>query len=463
MNLYNTLTRRKEDFKPVGDDYVRLYTCGLTVYNYAHIGNLRTYFFEDILRRTLEYFNYRVRHVMNVTDVGHLESDADSGEDKLVLGARREGKTPAEIARFYEKIFFEDLAAMNILKPHVICRASEHIDDMIEFVKALIEKQFAYEVEGNVYFSVERFPEYGRLSGMPVEDRLAGARIEIDPNKRHPGDFALWLSKSKFPNQIMQWDSPWGRGFPGWHIECTVMAIKYLGARIDIHCGGVDHIAVHHTNEIAQAEAYLGHKWCSYWLHGEWLVVAREKMSKSKGGFLDLRAIAENGYGPMHLRYLYLTAHYRQPLEFSYESLDAAKNAYENLNARIIELKEMKEPADSDQELKAGIQAKFRDAIADDLNMPATLALAWKTLKDNTLSPRDRINLIEDFDRILGLNIAGFARRDLPDDCRLLILEREKARDRKEFHEADRIRDLLAEKGIGMKDTPRGTDWYWLR
>src|SRR4030042_1398202 len=348
LNVFNTLTRKQESFKPISDDYVKLYTCGLTVYNYAHIGNLRTYFFEDILRRTLEYFDYRVRHVMNVTDVGHLESDADTGEDKLVLGARREGKTPEEIARFYEKIFFEDLVSMNILQPHIICRASEYINDMIEFIKVLIEKKYAYEVEGNVYFSIERFPEYGRLSGMPVDKLVAGARIEIDSNKRYPGDFALWLSKSKFPNQIMQWESPWGRGFPGWHIECTVMSIKCFGEHLDIHCGGVDHIAVHHTNEIAQAEAYLGHRWCNYWMHGEWLVVAKEKMSKTKGEFLDLRAIAKNGYMPMHLRYLYLTAHYRQQLEFSYESLTAAKNAFENLKTRVLELKVINEPVDSD-------------------------------------------------------------------------------------------------------------------
>ncbi len=462
IKLYNTLSRKKELFSPVSNDFIRLYTCGLTVYNYAHIGNLRTYFFEDILRRVLEYFKYSIRHVMNITDVGHLESDADTGEDKLVVGARREGKTPQEIALFYEKIFFEDLASMNILPPHLICRASEHINDMIEFIKILIEKQYAYEIEGNVYFSIERFPEYGKLSGMPADKLIAGARIEIDPNKRHPDDFALWLSKSKFPNQIMQWESPWGRGFPGWHIECTVMAIKYLGERLDIHCGGVDHITVHHTNEIAQAEAYLGHKWCNYWLHGEWLVVSKEKMSKSKGGFLDLRAIAEYGYAPVHLRYLFLIAHYRQQLDFTSESLSAAKNAFENMKNRILELKTAQAETVDNEMLRAKIHSEFREAIADDLNTPVALSLVWKVLKETALSPRDKMSLIMDFDRIFGLGLSDLSRHNLPEDCYALIKEREQARQNKNWDEADRIRQLLADKGIGIKDTASGTDWYWL-
>ena len=463
IKLYNTWSRKKELFKPISDDCVRLYTCGPTVYNYSHIGNFRAYIFEDILRRTLEYFGYKVKHVMNVTDVGHLVSDADTGEDKMVIGARREGKTVKEIALYYEKIFFQDAESLNILRPHVVCRATAHVNDMIEFVRVLVDKGYAYEVEGNVYFEISKFPEYGKLSGIPIEKLLAGARIEVDKNKRHPGDFALWLSKSKFPNQVMQWDSPWGRGFPGWHIECTVLAIKYLGKRLDIHCGGIDHIPIHHTNEIAQAEAYLGHRWCDVWMHGEFLVLKRDKMSKSKEGFLDLRALVNHGFEPLHYRYFCLGAHYRQQLEFSFEGLEGAKRAYEKLRQRVLEFRADIDVTHSNPKLMKEYISEFKSVIADDINAPLALAVLWKVVKDTKLLSRDKLNLLLEFDRVLGLGFITAERKELPEAYRKLIKQREQARKDKNWDEADRLREELRQHDIGIKDTLKGTKWYWLK
>ena len=335
FNVYNTMTRNKDEFVPYKEGKVGMYTCGPTVYNYAHIGNLRTYIFEDVLKKSLEYENYKVKHVMNITDVGHLQSDGDEGEDKMALGASREHKTVWEIAKFYEDAFFEDCIKLNIKRPTIVCRATDHIQDMINLIKKLEEKGYTYVSNGNVYFEIDKFEDYAKLANISMDELEAGSRIEIDPNKKNPLDFVLWFTNSKFSNQIMQWESPWGRGFPGWHLECSAMSIKYIGEYLDIHCGGIDHIAIHHTNEVAQSEGVLGHKWVKYWMHGEFLVLDSGKMSKSSGDFLTISRLEEEGYSPLDYRYFCLQSKYRKQLVFSFESLNDARNGYKKLKERI--------------------------------------------------------------------------------------------------------------------------------
>ena len=361
IRLFNTLGRQLVDFVPIEAGKVRLYACGLTVYNYAHIGNLRTYIFEDVLRRTLEYLGYEVKHVMNVTDVGHLTSDADTGEDKLLVGARREGKTVWEIARYYEKIFFQDLSDLNILMPHVTCRATEHIPEMISLVERILENGCGYEAGGNIYFSVDKFPAYGEMAMLQLEKQQAGARIAVDEHKRNPHDFVLWFTESKFPHQEMKWDSPWGVGFPGWHVECTAMAMKYLGEQLDIHCGGVDHISVHHTNEIAQAEAACGHRWVNYWLHSEFLMMKKDRMSKSSGQFLTLAEVRKQGFSPLDYRYFCLGAHYRSKLQFDWQALAGARNARQTLRNRYLDW--LEDSSDFGDDRINGYQREFETAI----------------------------------------------------------------------------------------------------
>ena len=341
LKLYNTYSRQVEPLVPSNPDgVVRMYCCGPTVYNFAHIGNLRTYIFEDVLRKTIKRAGFSLKHAMNITDVGHLTSDADEGDDKMVLAAEKEHKTVMDIARKYEDTFFAHTKALNIERPDVVCRATEHIQDMIKFVEKLEEKGYAYFSNGNVYFDTSKFPAYGCLSGQRRDDMKHGARVETDDNKRNSSDFVLWFTSSKFKNQILQWDTKWGRGYPGWHIECSAMSVKHLGPHLDIHCGGVDHIAVHHENEIAQSEAYLGEKWCNCWLHGEFLQMKNdEKMSKSKGNFITLDTLIDKGYLPEAYRYLCLTSHYRSSLVFSYENLDAAAAALKNLHNKYLEFK----------------------------------------------------------------------------------------------------------------------------
>jgi cysteinyl-tRNA synthetase len=336
--IYNTLTRKKEELIPIEEGKIRLYTCGPTVYNFAHIGNLRTYIFEDVLKKSLKYAGYDVRHVMNITDVGHLESDGDSGEDKMALGAEREKKTVWEIARFYEDAFLKDCGKLNIERPTIVSRATEHIEDMIKLIRILEEKGFTYEANGNIYYSIDKFKDYNKLANLSMEELEAGSRVDIDPHKRNPLDFVLWFTNSKFTNQIMQWDSPWGKGFPGWHLECSAMSIKYLGERIDIHCGGVDHIPVHHTNEIAESEGALGHKWVNYWMHGEFLVLNNEKMSKSSGDFLTLSKLIEKGYSPLDYRYFCMQSRYRKQLLFNFENLTEAQKSLKKLRNKIANI-----------------------------------------------------------------------------------------------------------------------------
>lgn len=463
MQLFNTLTRRKEDFKPLVEKHAGIYCCGPTVYNYAHIGNLRTYVFEDLLRRTLARGGFQVHHVMNITDVGHLQSDADDGEDKMMLAQQREQKSPWDIAKFYEEAFFDDCRKLGILRPHTVCRATDHIAEMIAMVQTLMAKGYAYQAGGNnpnVYFDTSKFPAYRDFARLPEGDD-AHARVDEDTAKRNPSDFVLWftLQGSKYPNQIMKWDSPWGVGFPGWHIECSAMASKYLGDRFDIHCGGIDHITVHHTNEVAQSECCHGHQWVNYWLHGAFLIEDSGKMSKSKGEFLTLQKIIDAGYAPMHYRYLCLTAHYRSELKFSYESLDSARNAYDTLCHKADEWRRMGGTASLSASAKE-IISKIDAAMRDDLNAPVALSHLWEAMRDEGLTPADQLGILDAADSALGLGGVTLSRPELTAEQVELIARREQCRRDKKWQESDEIRALLAAQGLMLKDRPEGTIWY---
>lgn len=459
LQFFNTLTRRKEDFKPIDAKNVRLYCCGPTVYNYAHIGNLRTYVFEDLLRRTLARGGFGLTHVMNITDVGHLQSDADDGEDKMAIAAQREQKSPWDIAKYYEEAFFKDTRQLGILKPHVVCRATDHIAEMIAMVETLEAKDIAYRAGGNVYFDTAKFSTYADFARLPQEQLQA--RVDEDSNKRNPADFVLWftLEGSKYPNQIMKWDSPWGVGFPGWHIECSAMAMKYLGDHIDIHCGGIDHIPVHHTNEIAQSEACCGHKWVNTWLHGEFLLVDEGKMAKSGSNFLTLQKLIDDGYSPMHYRYLCLSAHYRGSLKFSYESLDGARQAYDTLCHKAEAWREIKGAGPVSPAAKDVI-TRIDAAMADDLNAPIALSVLWEAMRNPELTPADMLNIIDAADSALGLGGLMLSKPEMTQDQENLINAREAFRRDKNWAESDRIRDQLAAEGILLKDRPEGTTWY---
>lgn len=465
FNIYNTLTREKEAFMPLEEGKVGMYACGPTVYYYAHIGNLKTYIFEDVLRKSLEYSGYKVKHVMNITDVGHLESDADEGEDKMALGAKRENKTVWEIARFYEDTFFEDCEKLNIVRPTIVCRATEHIQDMIDFIKVLEEKGYTYIANGNVYFEIEKFPDYNKLAKLNMEDLQAGARIEIDENKRNPMDFVLWFTNSKFSNQIMQWESPWGRGFPGWHIECSAMSSKYLGDRIDIHCGGVDHIPVHHTNEIAQSECASGHKWVNYWIHSEWLIVDGGKMSKSSGEILTVSKLIEEGFNPLDYRYFCLQSRYRKQLMFSYDNLKDAQNGHKKLKKRIAAiLKELDENQTVNDEKINSYKQKFLEQICDDLNIPNALTVLQDVIKDETLNNMEKVVLIEDFDKVFSMDLLVVETEGTTPEVdeeliNKLIAERNEARASKDWAKADEIRNKLLEMNIEILDTREGTSF----
>ncbi|WP_346877173.1 MULTISPECIES: cysteine--tRNA ligase [unclassified Clostridium] len=461
--LYNTMTRNKEEFIPANKNKVGMYTCGPTVYNYAHIGNLRTYIFEDALKKSLEYVGYKVKHVMNVTDVGHLQSDGDEGEDKMALGASREHKTVWEIAKFYEDAFFEDCKKLNVKKPTVVCRATEHIEDMIKFVQKLEERGYTYESNGNVYFEIDKFEDYTKLANLSIDELEAGSRIEIDPNKKNPLDFVLWFTNSKFSNQIMQWNSPWGRGFPGWHLECSTMSIKYLGENIDIHCGGIDHIPVHHTNEIAQSEAALGHKWVNYWVHGEFLVLDGGKMSKSSGDFLTVSKLEEEGFSPLDYRYFCLQSKYRKQLVFSFESLKDAQNGYKALKKKIgTILTNIDETNNMNKELISGYQEKFKTQISDDLNIANAFTVLNEVIKDGELNNKEKAFLIEDFDKVFSLNLMTIEKEAIEVDEKLinhLIEERNIARKEKNYKRSDKIRAQLLEMNIEVLDSKEGTSW----
>ncbi len=465
FSVYNTLTRAKEEIIPVEEGRIRLYTCGPTVYNYAHIGNLRTYIFEDVLKKSMEYTGLKIRHVMNITDVGHLESDSDTGEDKMALGASREKKTVWEIARFYEEAFLRDCRLLNIEAPAIVCRATEHIEDMIKFIQILEDKGFTYIANGNVYFSIEKYPDYARLANLSMEELEAGSRVEVDPFKKNPLDFVLWFTNSKFSNQIMQWESPWGKGFPGWHIECSAMSMKYLGERIDIHCGGVDHIPVHHTNEIAQSESAVGHKWVNYWMHGEFLVIDSGKMSKSSGDFLTLSRLIEEGYSPLDYRHFCLQSRYRKQLVFSFESLKESQRALKKLKSRIKNIVESQRDDEiPDMSKVKEYQDRFAEQIADDLNIANAFTVLSEVIKSDMLNNTEKIYLIDDFDKVFSLNLTAAEEMNDSDNIdeeyiEALILERNKARKEKDWAKADEIRNTLLENSIELIDSKDGTAW----
>jgi cysteinyl-tRNA synthetase len=469
VKLFNTMTRAIEPFRALIDREARVYCCGPTVYNFQHIGNLRTYLFEDILARTLRKAGYAVTHVMNVTDVGHLASDADEGEDKMLLAQKREGKKSHEIAEYYTKVFFDDCKQLNILKPDIVCKATDHIPQMIALIERLIERGYAYQSSGNVYFDVSRYDEYGTLSGQSLDSLKAGARIDVDTSKRNPLDFALWFTKSKFENQELQWDSPWGRGYPGWHIECSAMSMEYLGESFDIHCGGIDHIPVHHTNEIAQSECATGKTFASIWMHGGFLVESGGKMSKSKGEFLTLSTLKEKGFEPLAYRYLCLTSHYRNELSWSWKSLEGAQNSLDRLRSRILEIQDIKVSTDSDSSISdnsispkaESFRIAFYHSLYTDLNMPQCLASVYELLSDKEITNAEKSIVIRDFDVLLGLDLHTKKKQDtselpIPEEIRKLCEERDQARARKDFKKSDELRDTITAAGYSIKDTPSG-------
>lgn len=467
VRLYNTMGRQVEEFVPREPGKVGLYCCGPTVYNYAHIGNLRTYVFEDILRRVLERNGYALTHVMNVTDVGHLTDDADEGEDKMLVGARERGMTVWQIAEHFTDAFFTDIERLNILTPHHAPRATQHIEEMQQLIRRLEAKGLTYQADGNVYFSIDAFPRYGELALLDRQELRAGARIEVDAAKKNPRDFVLWFTHSKFEHQAMQWDSPWGRGYPGWHLECSAMSMKYLGEQFDIHCGGVDHINVHHTNEIAQSEGATGKQWVRYWMHGEFLIMPSGRMGKSEGNMITLSTLVERGYHPLDYRLFLLGAHYRTQLTFSYEALDAAKRSRASLVEQLRELADRAGGVASTpgmDELGAlgrAVRDEINSALADDLNAPRALGALRAALKDQEIPAAERLAVALDADAVFGLKLrdAVEQRRELPAPLAALIEERNEARGRRDFARADAIRAELAAAGVTIEDTPNGTKW----
>lgn len=458
LYLYNTLTRSKELFTPIEPGKVKMYCCGPTVYNYQHIGNLRTFFFEDILKRTLLYNGYSVFHVMNITDVGHLVSDDDEGEDKMEKGALREGKTVWDIAEYYTRVFKNDMSRLNNIPPDVYSKATDYIAEQIDMISCLEKKGFTYVTDDGVYYDTSKFPSYPDLAKLDIEGLQEGKRVKFSSEKKNITDFALWKFSPKDSTRQMEWESPWGKGFPGWHIECSAMSKKFLGPHFDIHCGGVDHIPIHHTNEIAQSEACNGEKYVNFWLHGEFLIEDSGKMSKSKGEFLTLQTLIDKGYLPMHYRYYLLNTHYRKRLNFSYEGLDTARNGYESLANKIKQLlKEIGDdrlPAPSDS-----YKDKFLDVLNDDLNTTEGLAVMWELLKDNSLSPSEKLSTIYDLDKVFGLELENILiedNLDIPVEIIELADKRMDAKNNKDFALADQLRDEIKDKGYEVMDTKDG-------
>jgi cysteinyl-tRNA synthetase len=463
IQIYNTLTRRKETFRPIEVGRVGMYHCGPTVYDQAHIGNMRTYIMADLIRRTFEYLGYEVRQVMNVTDVGHLTSDADEGEDRMLIGARRTGRDPWEIAEQFTRLFFQDSAALNILRPHVVCKATEHIPGMINLVERLQTLGYTYQINDGVYFDVSRFPSYGRLSGQTLDEMVAGARVEVNPEKRHPADFALWRKAT--PDRIMQWDSPWGRGYPGWHIECSAMSMQYLGETLDIHTGGEDHIAIHHENEIAQSEAATGKQFVNYWMHGRFLRWNEDdqRMSKSSGQFLVVSDLVERGFDPLAFRYHCLTASYRVPLTFSWAGLESAADGFRRLRDNVRRLHD-EVGGITPGETHTAPADRFRCAISDDFNAPGALAVTWETIRqaNRVADPAEKqalLKLVLVFDRVLGLGLADAVTigDELPAYIAALIEQREAARAARDWPTADALREAIRLHGYEVEDTPSGT------
>ena len=470
FKFYNSLTRNVDTVIPNEDGKIAMYTCGPTVYHFAHIGNLRSYIMEDVLEKALRYVGYDVKRVMNITDVGHLSSDADTGEDKMLKGAKRENKTVMEIAQFYTDAFFSDCKKLNIKRPDVVEPATNCIPEFIHMIEVLLEKGYAYEAGGNVYFDTSKLTEYYVFSSaVEKEQLLEGVRddVEADENKKNKNDFVLWFTKSKFEDQALKWDSPWGVGYPGWHIECSCISMKHLGEYMDIHCGGVDNIFPHHTNEIAQSESFTGHKWCNYWFHVNHLNDQSGKMSKSKGDFLTVSLIESKGYNPLVYRMFCLQSHYRKPLVFSYEALDNMVVAYNKLAKKIAEFKA---EGDVDQDVFAQYKAKFEDALCNDMNTSMAITVLYDVVKADT-NDATKLALVEDFDKVLSLNLYEEGKKLLETpanagvDAELeafvlaKIEERAAAKKAKDFATADAIRDELLAKGVAIKDTREGVKW----
>ncbi len=462
LKLYNTLTRKKEEFKPIDKNNVRIYSCGPTVYSHQHIGNLRTYIFSDLLKRALKFNGYKVKHVINVTDVGHLTSDADTGEDKIEKAAKKEGKTAKEISNYYLKIFKDDFKKLNILEPDFWPRASEHIKEQIELIKVLEKKGFTYKTNDGIYFDTSKFKEYGKLARLKIEGLKAGKRISLG-EKKHNTDFALWKFSERPGERQQEWNSPFGLGFPGWHLECSAMSMKYLGEHFDIHTGGLDHVQIHHTNEIAQSECITGKKFVNYWMHGAWLLFKGEKVSKSKGGLYTISDLEKLNFSPLDFRYLVLTTHYKKPLSFNLEKLEFAKNSYDRLKNIIFEIK-------NDKKINENYIEKFKEKINDDLDAPGALQVLWNLVRDK--KAEGKINTIKKMDEVFGLDLLKKSRthsvkikdkfeiiyKDVNLDNKItkLIKQREKYRKEKNFEKADKIRNEIKKLGYSIEDTEKG-------
>ena len=459
MKIYNTLTHKVEEFIPNEEGKVKMYTCGPTVYNYAHIGNLRTYIFEDILEKTLRYIGYEVQRCMNITDVGHLTSDSDSGDDKMIKSAKKENKSVLEIAKFYTEAFKKDTEDLNVKWPEIVSPATENIPMYIKMIERLLEKGLAYQSGGNIYFDTSKLEDYYQLTNHKIDEMVVGARVgvEEDKSKKNQADFVLWFTKSKFDSQELKWESPWGLGYPGWHIECSGISIKNLGEYLDIHCGGIDNIFPHHTNEIAQSEGYLGHKWCNYWVHGEYLNDQTGKMSKSKGEFLTLSVLKEKGYDPLAYRYLCLTSHYRKPLVFSYEILDNASLSYQKLKQRVQSLKTEENPNET---IYQEYNQKFKEYLEDDLNTSNAITLIYDLLKSD-IDNGTKYALIRSWDKVLSLNLCE--EKEISESLKKYIEEkieeRKKAKEEKNYALADQIREELLKQNIILKDTREKTTY----
>ena len=463
MKLYNTLSRKIEEFIPYEEGKVKFYTCGPTVYHDQHIGNMRNYIGHDILDKTLRYLGYDVLRVMNITDVGHLTSDSDSGEDKMVKSAKENHQTVMEIAKYYTEQFFNDFKLLNNRVPDVVAPATEHIDDYIKIIEKLLEKGYAYQSGGNVYFDISKLDDYYKLTNHKIDDMVVGVRegVSFDDFKRNQGDFALWFTKSKFDDQDLKWDSPFGVGYPGWHIECSGISMHYCGEHLDIHGGGVDNIFPHHTNEIAQSEAYLGHEWCKYWFHNEHLMDETGKMSKSKGATLTVSLLKEKGYSPLAYRFMCLNSHYRKQIVFSYDNLENATIAYNKLKNKVQNLKDDSEI--NNEEFNKW-DKEFKNYLEDDLNIPNTITLIYDLLKSD-VNDSTKIKLIKSWDQVLSLDLFKKEEidKDLEKEILEKILERNEAKKNKDYSLADKIRDELLEKGIVLKDTREGTTYEILK
>jgi len=461
MNLYNTLARKVDKFEPLNPPEVTFYSCGPTVYDYTHIGHIRTYVNNDSLKRVLLYLGYSVNHVMNITDVGHLTGDDDSGEDKLEKGAEKSGKTVWEVATFYTDFFMQTMKAVNVMLPNSTVKATDHIKEMVKLIQKLEEKGFVYQTDEAVYYDTSKFKDYGKLSGQKLEDKKQQARqdVHLDPEKKSPADFVVWFKRvGRFADHQMRWPSPWGEGFPGWHIECSAISMNYLGETIDVHSGGVDHIPVHHENEIAQSEGATGKPFVRFWFHNEFLLIDGQKMSKSLNNFYTIKGLEEHKIDPLALRLLFLQTHYRQQMNFTWQSAQAAQEAYNKLREQVIALKSQTQRTELSPEKLEQIDElrdRFKQALANDLQMPQAIAIMWEMLKSNIPSP-DKLDLLFEFDKVLGLNLSAAEQENIPEEIQQLAEERETARQENNFAKADELRKIINEKGYQVKDTDQG-------